>query len=447
MARGIIDYKTKAFEIFQVLTCDPSQNLKCDPSTSVLGDVDYWQLGCTFDTVLDYMKAAILDSTITKETAQAIVSAVYTGFRNKQGAWYDDYSWWGILAAKAFDYSYHDVFGDANLENYKSIARECWCTVQNGKPAVPESKGAPNAYASCDHTLFTTITPRFEGGTWQYDIFACPRTNDPRVTDPMSPIRITHPCNASPATLGPYQQSVMNGLYLVLSQRMADQGLTSPIYAAGQYSFIEQWTNQLTVSPVENLMLRFPNSGGVIRERVSTYARGYHVWDYFENAAWCGDQGLFIGGLLDYYNTSGDANALSLLMTIIDGTLTEMKTVAVVNGLPLEVINYCYQEGRPFSDDPGDYSSGVGVFFRYLLYCFNNNVDIKNMIITNPRYITILSNTAEAAYYNALPAVKNANPLFIQFNMLSILNTMIQIFASAEELPTGTKPITQNKAS
>lgn len=432
-----LDYGQKAREIFITLICDPAQGGMCESEKTIFGtNADYWKLGCVFDTLLDYMLMAVNDRTITPSVAQDVVSRVLAKYGQVYPCWYDDFAWWGVLGCKAFDPAYDEVFG-ANKDAFKQIALSCWDVIQNGKPTVPESKGAPNAYASCDQVTFASVAPKFPGGVWQYDIWACPRTDEDRcfgLTESNSPIAVpAGPCIVSqPKELGPYQQSVMTGLYLLLSQRLADYNQTGPSFANNIYSFIDNWVNHPSLTAAQTLMNTFDRQDeGIIRERVSIYANGDAVNLYNQgDAAWAGDQGLVLGGLLNYYlaNPEGKNEALNMALKIVRGTFNKMSNHGDSHG----IVNYWYPVNNdnpiaPFLGDPGDYSSGLGVFFRYLLFGFTNNAEIRNEIQSNEAILFKIKRTADAAYDDKLPMVTGMNPVFNQFNRLSVLTFAIQM--------------------
>src|SRR6185295_6007976 len=104
---------------------------------------------------------------------------------------------------------------------------------------------------------------------------------------------------------------------------------------------------------------------------------------YKAKDAWCGDQGLILGGLLDYVQLANpsDPTAQSQAISIAMGVLLHMVDAdSVVMPYSLDFDNH---------NDPGDYSCGSGVFWRYLLRGFNQNAklqyEVLDLITRNPK--------------------------------------------------------------
>src|SRR6185503_2095587 len=135
---------------------------------------------------------------------------------------------------------------------------------------------------------------------WQYDMFKLERT-DPNPQD-CSP---SNPSDPNIFKLGPFQNTVMNGLYLVLALRLAlqNKGTGTREAAETEKAFLDAW---FSLEGDESLLWRNAAESALVRERVQTYAYCEETKDYplvlGHNAkgAWGGDQGLILGGLLDY---------------------------------------------------------------------------------------------------------------------------------------------------
>ena len=65
----------------------------------------YWQLGQTFDTIIDYF---IVTNSI--EEASAFSKVALDRYAVSRGSWYDDYAWWAIANLKAAQHK--ELFGD-----------------------------------------------------------------------------------------------------------------------------------------------------------------------------------------------------------------------------------------------------------------------------------------------------------------------------------------------
>jgi hypothetical protein len=224
---------------------------------------NFWQVGCVFDSILDYFLALKEAGALTggdralmaQLVSQAVIGYQY-GIVGLAAAWYDDWCWWGIASSKAFDPDYEDIFGD-RLDFFQSTAMDLWGLVDAGDFAtVADSisdavwaqaarqqngiqfskatlsdrselhSGTRNSWALIergataqgtprqkkDYAYFTTQTagmwavPRFPGGCWQYDFSktAFPNNDGPDWPNP----------NPENYTLGVSQVTLMPGLYL-----------------------------------------------------------------------------------------------------------------------------------------------------------------------------------------------------------------------------------------
>ena len=185
-----------------------------------------WQIGNVFDTLTDF----VVRFPDVESSPGEVVDAAFEQWGKVKGmCWYDDYGWWGIASAKAFEDKYVKVFG-SHQEDFQQIATDCWDVMHTGKPDsyMPpyKYKGGPMVWENRDEgdepgyfsAPKTWAVPRFSGGVWQYDMFKVERT-DPNPQD-CSP---SNPSDPNIFKLGPFQNTVMNGLYLVLALRLALQ--------------------------------------------------------------------------------------------------------------------------------------------------------------------------------------------------------------------------------
>ncbi len=176
-----------------------------------------WQIGNVFDTLLEYVVRYPVPGVSTEEVVQAGLDQW-----NKVGGsmcWYDDYGWWGIAFAKAFDDKYANVFGTHRSEA-QAIAKHCWDVMHTGKPKGTYTYlGGPNVWANRDETgnlhYFTKAgwaQPRFTGGVWQYDMWVTPRPHPPECTPNKNydDLCVSDPKLTEFCQLGPFQLTVMN---------------------------------------------------------------------------------------------------------------------------------------------------------------------------------------------------------------------------------------------
>ena len=401
-----------------------------------------WQVGNVFDTLTDYVVR------FPEPSPGAVVEAAHERWWQVGGmCWYDDYGWWGIASAKAFDDKYKDIFG-SNRKEFQQIATDCWDIMHTGKPDTYNPpykyKGGPMVWENRDEGnqpgYFTApdtwAVPRFSGGVWQYDMFKDERTN-PLDCAPQS----SNPSDPNGCVLGPFQNTVMNGLYFVLALRIAlqDKGRGTYEAAETERGFLNAW---FSLEGDESLLWHNSNDTVLVRERVATYAyceekksyprvQGYGLTG--PKAAWCGDQGLILGGLLDYLSLRGqafvlpsDPTAESRAISIARGVLSTSDMVDALGVMP-------HSPDFDVHGDADDYSCGSGVFWRYLLRGFGQNAalrtEILNLVAKDPEHNAIYI-SAEKAFTPREPP--NQNKLFVNFNILATLLAAIEILKEAD---------------
>ncbi|MES1244390.1 MAG: hypothetical protein ABUT39_22490 [Acidobacteriota bacterium] len=414
--------RTKALSLYQSITADPNFN-----------GSNYWQIGCVFDTMTDYLQqdAGFPDPNVTVAEVDAFIRNTYDHYQSltQQGttapnqacfAWYDDFGWWGIASAKAFLPSYAQVFLGYARE-YQKIALSTWEIMKNGKLDEVHF-GAPNAWTRCDQTTFAICEPRFPGGVWQYDIFADQRPYEAAPFNPSTPIAVG---NYQPATLGPYQMSVVNGLYFVLANRLQAAGYERPETTAAIFGFFNSWFHDLSLDDKTRLNLSV-NGGQLILERVSTYKDPNNkVYWADGTTCWGGDQGLVFGALAEYKRQHGGPAWIDDMLTaILGGVATSMSSGSYM--MPW----YPLQNNKLQTADAGDYSSGVGVYMRYLnqAYGFDSLVQTSLDTAQNPMRELVLD-SAQTVCDGNLPDW--GNPLFASFNELAILVAAISLLKNS----------------
>jgi len=461
----IDDYRSRAKALFDQLVLSTDPDFIPD---FALGS-NYWQIGCVFDTVTDYLQqdSTFPEPKVSAGDAQKALADVYSHYEDlaqynvgdPNYCWYDDFGWWGIACSKAFDPAYADLFGD-QVGLFRKIALATWETMHNGKFDHVHF-GAPNVWDHCDQTTFEVCKPRFPGGVWQYDIFAKPRPWDhtPPGCNPSTPIDVVEPLDKNeenpriyPAlNLGPFQNTVTNGLYFVLANRLALTGYERAEPSGTIFGFFDKWFHDPSLAPGHRLNQPV-NGGQLILERVSTYADGsvVHWWDAM--TAWGGDQGLVLGALAEYKALLVSNNATvpvwidGMIADIIGGVATAMKKVDAENGATYLMPWYPFESPFPEVDgqptdmnkleqaDKGDYSSGTGIFMRYLNRVRGIDPAVKTALDTpgNPMRQLVLDSAA-AVVAGTFPSWKNSwdNPdnytLFDVFNRLAILVTAISL--------------------
>ena len=125
--------------------------------------------------------------------------------------WYDDYGWWGISALKASQHPGMFNAGDTKyVPGFASICNLCWDTMHYRGTAVWANN-------QNDPTV-APLRPRFDGGVWN-----CDWTGRKHVRSHQRSARTAdelHLIVTKEQTLSGIQNTVTNGLYLVLASRL-----------------------------------------------------------------------------------------------------------------------------------------------------------------------------------------------------------------------------------
>ncbi|HEX6715663.1 MAG TPA: hypothetical protein VF088_01050 [Pyrinomonadaceae bacterium] len=391
---------------------------------------DYWKLGNAFDSLTDYMRW-------WSGPDIALPSIVYQRYRtltdpnslHRSDCWYDDYGWWGIASAKAYDPAYDFFFTGEYKHNFQQIAQFCWRTMNEGKPYSTSGwkyKGAPNVWTNRDNgnpdvnywnKKENWATPRFDNGVgsglhgvWQYEIFREKRLNECSPAD-------ENPSDPKHVLLGPFQLTVVNALYFLLALRLynvaKDQSVRQPIL--DEYGFLRAWFSKALGE--NSLLLSFGDLSVppklLVRERVTTYAEidgeypQVKQWANQLGACWNGDQGLMIAALVEVVRMFNDPTAADNALSILKGVVTEMVDQ-----------NRVLQPYIGPMGDWNDYKCGVGIFARCLLYAYSQpNSPLKAPIDQNKDDIrAVLLASANDACNNA-----PYDDLFDNLNLLSLL--------------------------
>lgn len=378
---------------------------KLEPDFQTTGLNGYWVLGCILDSMIDFLLEAGRENIVPYSKGAEFLNNAAVVYLNaqSQGEWYDDWMWWGNATSKVFDPIYKDLF-DANPDlkhNFTEICIQTFTFVKTGKapynPLNPAYAGTLNAFnyvmqqAAIDPKYWRefskAVEPRWNMGCWQ---------------GPMTPENTYNPLQQN---LGPFQDSVVNGLFYILTQRTlhSQKNLGTQQEIDEMTAFYNNWMNDPGLPSSMRLFNRVSSKAGLFRERVSVYKNGTDIRGYDENLAWSGDQGLMLSALTNlYFAQSGSPKQASLdtIKAIINGVVGY--AIGDINQTYKNVIMpWCHldlpksqQPGMAPGGDTGDYFSGTGVFMRGLLE--SSRIPEVRELIKSANVQLVLKNTLAA---------------------------------------------------
>jgi hypothetical protein len=456
---------------------------------------NFWQAGCTFDTILDYFRTLADAGQLNSDDellCWTLVEKAIHGYQNGiiglTAQWYDDWCWWGIAAAKAFDPAYERIFSAyadtfrtmalnlwglidhaaydavansipasvweksadvmpgvkftaqmlADRANLHSGTRNVWSLIANGRDGVPSPRN------KIDYAYFTSpnpdkwAVPRFPGGCWQYDIST--EAFPPGDGAGSSP-------NPNLSALGTCQVTLMQGLYLSfccaliagarrktqerLSGGAWDALLPEESYQRAAEEVVGFLTTWLDLEGLDSLACRQLEQkrieGLLVHERPRTYKvlpNGDHpkIDGYQYDLFWAGDQGLIMGGLMQYRELvgggspeKGDSVQQPVWQIYPEALLKGVcQTMGGKSGPGAYNPVQPYIPDAPFGDK-GDYLSGSGVFWRYVMRCSRTDSAFRSQAKLDE---VIAGVTAASA---ALPSLwpPQTNFLFSYFNVVA----------------------------
>lgn len=313
---------------------------------------DFWVCGHVFDTVIDYFL------NIDKSDADSFAILAQKQSVDPGGAWYDDFSWWGIAALRA---SAAAVFSQKNQAEFRKIAVKAWEGASKGR----------DGWKDADQKKFAQFAPLFDGsdgGVWNHII-----DDDYNPTPPQK-----NPPRQGGDPFGARQNTVTNAAYWVLAGRFYLETNQSSYRdaMAQEYRFLTKWFDYLPLSNLSLLRTLATSAIAktVVRERVSKFKSGEKDWVYDPEFSWAGDQGLILGGWLNRLRMPGLSapeykaiieSATSLLFGSQD-YLTRGKAKGILQPWwPSKGIG-----GDEFNKYKRDYWTGQAVYMRYLLAAF-----------------------------------------------------------------------------
>jgi len=384
-----------------------------------------WYQGNALDTMIDYIaitndknRGLELGGEIDKHWSEYV----------KYGFWFDDFGWWGGAMLNAA--RHHELLGKDNADDYQQKAydmlehmheaSQVWELYRNHQ-CPPYLAGSP-----CDTELWLAYAPRFEGGVWN-SLYG---TEYNCLTD-FAPSTVKRYPEEDPSGYekNPKQNTVTNGLYLILAARYYRQFGDESVFeiAKKSWSWFDNWLSlpdvavdqclgmiNPTCNALEDANLVKPSlldsQTNLVRERVCTYAmyNGCYAiepvykcgWLNLDAMIWTGDQGLVFGAMVDLMQMAGVTNppdtddvkqilagSLDYLTLKLDGcpydTLAEgvLRPWIYFNGWQ----KGCDGEGFQLDNTGENYKTGPGVFMRQLLYAYQNNEDLRKYIELNYR--------------------------------------------------------------
>ncbi len=387
--------------------------LNLRPNFTAPSNEGYWILGCILDSMIDFLNLAGQQGIVPYDEGRKFLNAAATCYttNQKQGEWYDDWAWWGNSTAKVYSPKYSNLFGSDPIlqNNFKIICKQTFEFVKTGKvPYLPmDESGYVGTFKAYNYAKEMAVSNPGQG--WEQIVQdAEPVWNIGCWQAPMKPTPASY--NPFSAGLGPFQDSVINGLFYMLTQRTLNQaGLGTQTEVDEMTLFYSNWmglSSPTALQPEQKLFCQLDKNAGLFRERVSIYKNGSTVNGYNPNLIWTGDQGLMLCALTElYYKQNGAQQeaTLNLISFVINGVFN----YALGNYLAHTdvIIPWCNLNldrdhqpgpppGTPFMYDPGDYFSGTGIFMRGLLEA--SSIPSIKQLIGSPQIQQVLSNTLSA---------------------------------------------------
>jgi hypothetical protein len=324
-----------------------------------------WKVGNALDTMIDYL---VLEPNNAGNFG-AEASALCMDFlgRDVNWIWFDDYGWFVISTDRA---SQQKFFSNEVCKGFADVSKDCWDRFKNAAYTWDRR----NRSLDC----FEDYRPDVAGGVWNtYWICTSKEYHGDKEGIPMV------------GAVAGIQNTVTNALYLICAQGRDD----ATDAAKAEWSFLDAWFSS---RGQPNLWWRQNNGGALVRERPSRFANGNTAPGFQENWAWTGDQGLILGGLVGRIAKGQDA---AKALTYAEALLTGVRLSLVdANGLLLP----CTTTGIPphllnQPPDVADYSTGPGVFWRYLLRAWNSKNRDLCRVIRSEDYQEFVRTNADAA--------------------------------------------------
>ncbi|MEZ4722936.1 MAG: hypothetical protein R2813_13765 [Flavobacteriales bacterium] len=215
------NYLSQAYQYYQKLT------------SNFTGSNGYWELGCILDSMIDFLNLAVPAGLISLNDARSFLASAASNYQTRKlaGGWYDDWAWWANATGKIYDPRYHTLFeNEPNLNmSFHQICFPNFQFIKNGvfppdRPIADYYKaGTMNAYNYAKteaeknlgegwESIVKGAQPVWNIGCWQAPMV--PSGYSPQPSPTLDP---------ADAGLGPFQDSVINGLFYLMVHRTFGQ--------------------------------------------------------------------------------------------------------------------------------------------------------------------------------------------------------------------------------
>ena len=345
---------------------------------------NFWRIANAFTTLIDYFVDAQTPNTAIGDSTLQVFTERFDP-TDPAKWWYDDYGWWCVAFMQAAKYT--SLVGHS-AEVWQGHANDLW------KAMLP----ATQVWQNRPKKRFDGAEPRFAGGCWNHDFVAgnC---------EPLEP-----------GTWCGIQNTVTNTQYLVATARMG-------LDASAQTTWLNSW---FEVAGEEGLLAWYDQDLVLIRERVSTFADGHTTPGYEPERAWAGDQGILLGALVEMARLEHDPAKQKYYYKLANAVLGAIPTKLSNAGIllpwtPADTIDPIFDK---------DYSTGIGVFMRYLLYVYEHDAILGPVIAAKyPNFITANANAVCTAVGKCppLPDKSPMDSMECRLNQLAVLNAAVAI--------------------
>lgn len=348
--------------------------------------------------------------------------------------WFDDYCWWGLASLKAaraegrFSADFRALF--------RGITDLCYQPVYRFAPTVYANaiwfnwKGSPTDLSKLPASFvdFSQYAPLYEGGVWNW-LYLNQHFEGLEYSESV-------PGNVRDS-LHPIQNTVTNALTWVLSERLYNDTGTG-VYGeqADKLSgFFSAWFDpDEGTTPLLDRWKTDGSSKALVRERVAVYKNGSGVPGYLgDDFFWGGDQGLVLGAVVARLERGdlepSQAAALHDLAEELILGVTEKLRGDKGQLLPWSPFthpsDHKSSHGAP-SGDFDSYSTGIGVFMRYLLAAYRSNTTLRAFIGERPEVRGLVVSNGTYVLENPAPQRPQGRL------MLNLVNDLVSLTMAAE---------------